>query len=226
MSRKWFLLKNAEVLGPFEPEALNWELQIDSESLVWGPGLNDWISGVEWRERLLKVSLMLRSLEMETQPSWWYRDSHLTFGPYIYHQLIQELKKSNHAGDLEIRQDPQSDYKSVYEYPTLVEEIGITRRRHSRVPLQGVFKYESSEGWQQSPISTVSRGGFGLSEDKVMTIGQHYKGEILSPFLGSPIYCVAEALAKQKNQSWGLRFDYISDEGVSILISYIKKFST
>jgi hypothetical protein len=140
--------------------------------------------------------------------------------------LIQEIKKSAHAGDLEIRQDPQTSYKSIYEFPTLVEEIGITRRRHSRVPLQGVFKYETSEGWQESSISTISHGGFGLQSAKSMTIGRLYKGEIVSPFLGSPIFCVVEALAKQKNESWGLRFDYLSDEGMSLLVSYIKKFST
>ncbi len=196
------------------------------EALAWGPGLNDWVSGVEWRERLRKVSIMLQSLENDTRPGWWYRDAHLSQGPFIYHQLIQELKKSHHAGDLEIRQEPSVEYKTIYEFPTLVEEIGITRRRHSRVPLQGIFRYQTAEGTHEIPITTISIGGFGLQNAKYMFVGKLYKGEILSTTLGPAIYCVVEALAKQKNDTWGLRYDFLSDEGMSILISYIKKFST
>lgn len=223
---RWFLLKEKNVCGPYDDKSLDWELQIYPNGLVWGPGLNEWISGPEWREKLFLIEKMILDLKSEATPCWWYKDGPLGRGPFTYEQLILELKKSRQASDIELKQAPSQDYKSIYAWPTIVEEIGITRRRHHRVPLSGFFHYEKNNKKFQAPITTISVGGFGLNSGEGLSVGESLKGEISSPQFGMNLYCEAEVLVKLKNGGWGFRFELLPLESEALLASYIKKFAT
>lgn len=223
---RWFYLVQNEVKGPFSREDIDSHLRANPTALVWGPGLVEWVTESEWREKISLLDLVLDSLKTDHTPSWWFKDGLDIRGPLTYQNLIRELKLHPMAGDLDIRQDPETEYKLIYDFPALVDEVGVSRRKHERVPLSGVLIFTKNNQKLETLITTISVGGVGVQHSPFFTVGDHLRGEIKSPLLSTEIFCEVEVLSQHRDGNWGLRFVQLPYEFQTVIVSYIKKFST
>ncbi len=226
VAKKWFFMINNEVQGPFVDSEVQKLSELNSSGLVWGQGLAEWVTVEEWKKTLNELQGVLTSLQADMIPQWRVKQGDFEAGPFIYDQLIQLLKAHPHPGDvLLLQENESSDWKSIYTYPTLVEEVGITRRDHLRVPISGVFVYEKEGAKYESLLTSISEGGIGVLEAQNLSVGDKVKGYIESPQLPLPFNCTCEALYVQNESSWGLRFVNLPIEFNSLVISYTQKFS-
>ncbi len=225
LSKKWFFLNNNEVQGPFTETEINSLAAQHSEGLVWGHGLAEWIKPDDWRKTMTDLQGILESLQSDMTPQWRVKQGDFEAGPFVYDQLIQVLKAHPNPGDILLFQESESGWKSIYSFPTIVEEVGITRRSHERVPISGMFTYEKEGARFQCLLSSISEGGIGILEAQGLSVGDTIKGLIESPQLPMPINCSCEALYRQDESTWGLRFVGLPMETKSLIIAYTQKFN-
>ncbi len=225
-TKKWFFLVNNEVQGPYLESEINNLAQKHAEGLVWGQGLNEWIRPSDWQKTLNELQQVLSGLQSDMTPQWRMKQGDFEAGPFIYDQLLQVLK--SHADPAAVMiyqdQDQAAGWQSIYSYPTLVEEIGITRRSHERVPISGIFRYEKDGAHHDCLLASISEGGLGLLEAQGLSVGDTVKGVIQSPQLPATINCSVEALYKQEDGSWGTRFVGLPLEAKSLIVAYTQKF--
>jgi hypothetical protein len=224
--KKWFLLNNNEVQGPFQESEVQKLLSQLPTALVWGHGLSEWLNKEDWQKILVDLQEILTSLQSDMTPQWRLKQGTFEAGPFIYDQLIQVLKAHPDPGDVLISQDAENfQWKSVYDHPTIVEEVGITRRSHERVAISGLFRYEKDGAIYDSLLSSISEGGIGIFEAVNLSVGDTFKGTIQSPQLPTPINCNCEAVYRLDDSSWGLKFINLNLEAKSIVIAYTQKFN-
>lgn len=225
-TKKWFFLINNEVQGPYLESEINNLAQKHADGLVWGQGLNEWIRPSDWQKTLNELQQVLSGLQADMTPQWRMKQGEFEAGPFIYDQLLQVLKAHADPAAVLIYQDQDASggWKSIYSYPTLVEEVGITRRTHERVPISGIFRYEKDGASHDCLLSSISEGGLGLLEAQGLSVGDTVKGVIQSPQLPTAINCSVEALYKQEDGSWGTRFVGLPLEAKSLIVAYTQKF--
>lgn len=224
--KKWFFLKNNEVTGPYTEAEINPLAAAAPEALIWGQGLNEWVSHAEWRKALQDAEAMIHGLQKDMIPAWLIKFNDHTYGPFTYDQLVQVLKVHEAPSDVLIKSDPHSpNWHGIYDYPPLVEEVGLTRRQHHRAPISGIFKFEKDGVTHESLLGSISQGGIGIIEAHGLTVGDIVKGEIQSHQLPISINCQCEVLYfQQEDGNWGLRFINLPAESMSLVIEYTKRF--
>jgi len=224
INKKWFFLHQNTVTGPLSETQLTKHHEQHPEGLIWGQGLSEWQSFSEWQEKLNLLKEVLDSLQTDMTPVWWMRDDQAQSGPMTYHKLIQLLKNSTAAGDIELKQDPGHDWLSIYDFPTIVEEVGVSRRQHDRAPFSGIFRFEKAGQSFDAEVNSISEGGIGITYAPYLSAGDILKGSLVSPLLTTEIFFEAEVLYQRRDTTWGLRYYQISHENKSLVLSYIKKF--
>lgn len=224
--KKWFFLNQNNVTGPhLESEIPHLHDQYP-EGLIWGAGLSEWQSHQEWSDKINLLKEVLESLQVDMTPTWWVRDDQAQSGPMTYHKLIQLLKNHTAAGDIELKQDPSHDWLNVYDFPAIVEEVGVSRRQHERAPFSGVFRFEKAGQKLEAQVTSISEGGIGLSNAPYLSAGDILNGSLHSPLMPTDIFFEAEVLYQRRDTTWGLRYYQISHENISLVLSYVKRFST
>jgi hypothetical protein len=224
--RKWFLQVDHQVKGPWQEEELREKIKEFPQSLIWGNGLSEWVTPDQWARAINDLESILDGLRGDLQPDWHWRQSGRESGPMSYDQLIQTLKAHPQVSDIEVRQGQGDDWKDLYSFPALVEEIGLTRRGHQRVPLTGIFRYEIRGQTLEALVTSLSVGGLGITAAQGLQVGDSFKGVIESPQLPVPISCQVEARYQNEGTTWGLRFEKIPFEHRSLIIEYASKFTT
>jgi hypothetical protein len=226
-SVRWFFLnKKNEVLGPFEKWEIELQLVAEPDGLVWGSGMNDWLQLAEWRNRVQLLEEVMKELESNKSLIWHYQDGPTLAGPFNYHDLIQELKKCVDSSQVLIRRSPHKKMRPIYEWPILVEETGLSRRQHIRVPIQAEFKYRSKDGIYQKKLNTISEGGFSLLGCTEHFEGDLVTGQMISVFLKPPVYCSAIMIHSHKNGICSFRFQELSAESALIIKKYAAQFKS
>ncbi len=224
VTKKWFFLVENEVQGPFVETEIKDLSKKHAAGLVWGQGLSEWIKPDEWEKTMTDLQGILASLQTDMTPQWRIKQGEFEAGPFIYDQLIQVLKAHPNAGQCLLYQESEATWKPIFDYPTIVEEVGISRRLHERVPISGFFKYDKDGARYEALISSISEGGISILEAQNVVVGDILKGVIESPQLPTYINCSCEALYQQDDSAWGLRFSNLPQESQSIVIAYTKKF--
>lgn len=224
-SKKWFFLINNEVQGPHLATEIQNLIQKNSAGLVWGQGLSDWLKPEDWQKTISDLNNILASLQGDLVPQWRVKQGDFEAGPFIYDHLIQVLKSHPNPGDVMIFHEPEKAWKNIYDFPIIVEEVGISRRAHERVPISGLFRYEKDGAECDSLLLSISEGGFGIIEAKGLSVGERIRGVIQSPQLPIPITCNCEAVYRQADNSWGMRFLNLPLESQSLVISYTQKLT-
>ena len=225
ITKKWFFLKDNEVQGPFRDSEIQSLIPQHPDGLVWGQGLQEWLKPEEWQKTLTDLQDILASLQSDMTPQWRLKQGTFEAGPFIYDQLIQVLKAHPEPSEVEVSSEDGTGWKSIYAYPTIVEEVGITRRSHERVPISGLFRYEKNGSQHDCLLSSLSEGGIGVLEAEGLSVGETIRGVIQSPQLPTSINCTCEALYRQEDNSWGLRFVNLPLEAKSLIVAYTQKFN-
>lgn len=123
-------------------------------------------------------------------------------------------------------QDPKTkDWKDVYAFPDIVERLGLSRRKQSRVPILAQFSGRSTKSEQASyRLITISQGGMGFTENFELQIGDEVDGHISSPHFFQAVHVKAEVIYAGADGYIGLKFKDTTDETRAAIIEYIKKF--
>lgn len=225
-TRKWFILSGGRIDGPWTPEDVEAKLPSLSEPLVWGRGLSDWLAPADWQEALRSGGARLSESIPFDEAVWSYRslrDENI-HGPFTYSDLLGALREMKDFSDVEITGPDIKEWTEIYEVQKLVDELGITRRAHQRVPIMGHLQFEAPEGGpQQARVVSVSSGGLSLNEAVPFPIGTQFKSLLRSPNLYAEISCVCEVVYSGAGQT-GLRFISLPAEGESAIVEYVNKF--
>ncbi|HRO67310.1 MAG TPA: PilZ domain-containing protein [Pseudobdellovibrionaceae bacterium] len=225
-TKKWFILSGGHIEGPWNPEDIEAKLPSSSDPLIWGRGLADWLSPAEWREALHSGGSTLSESIPFDEASWSYRHRRddKVHGPFTYADLLASLREMKDFSDVEISSPEVKDWKEIYEIQKIVDELGISRRAHQRVPMMGHLIFESPSGeTQQTRVVSISSGGLSLNEPVPFEIGTQFKGLLRSPNLYAEIPCTCEVVYSGATQT-GLRFLSLPAEGESAIVEYVNKF--
>lgn len=249
---KWFLHLNGQVRGPFNNDALQSTLQGLSEegstlALVWKRGLPEWIKATQWQlaDQQIKAT---ENTENQTSDSentvaedglfektftqsfidgtfYQVKVDSVEQPPMSKVELMTLIAKQQDVSKISI-QDPKTKvWKAVYEFPDIVERLGLSRRKESRVPVLAQFTGKSNHNNDVSyRVITISPGGMGFTENYELKIGDAVEGQLSSPHFFQPLNLKADVIYAGQDGYVGLKFSQIADEARSAIIDYVKKF--
>lgn len=117
------------------------------------------------------------------------------------------------------------EWKEIYTFPDVIEKLGLSRRQNRRVTLLANFKGKINGTTDiNARLTTISMGGFGLTDVFELKIGDTVQGQISSPHFYAPLSISGEVTYAGSHGNIGLKFSTITDEGQALVIDYIKKF--
>lgn len=222
-TKKWFLLNAGQVTGPMTPEEIESHLLGATQPLVWGRGLADWMTPEAWRKAMKNLGAAITEVVRAEEPHWRYRTDGREFGPFNSAEFIDALKKVTDYSSVEITGEGFNGWREIYAVQKIVDELGITRRAHQRVPIMGTLQVESPSAFMAKVVS-ISEGGLGINDAPPLPIGEKIKGTMRSPHLFSEIPCTCEVVYAGSDGFTGLRFLHLPIEAQSAVIEYVNKF--
>jgi len=218
--KKWFVMKEGQVVGPMDREQIEDEIKINFNSLIWGRGLTEWLTPVQWQQETQAVQKKIAELTAEA--AWKFRLGSEEKGPMSYTELLSHLRKITRFEDLKIWSNSLKDWKSIYSLPAIADQLGITRRKHPRVPIMGTLSAEVDPP-QKFRVISISQGGLGLNDAKTLQVGETFKAMFTSAHLPIVIHCQCEVVYSSARQV-GLQFINLPAEFKGAIIEYVNKF--
>lgn len=225
MKKIWFVSSERTIRGPLTSEELSLGLeqgQLTTNSMVWWKGQSQWISLSRWKAQLPHLSMLL---DADQKPALWsFEHQDQRHGPMSLEQMIQRLQKSPDMREFKINKVGSSHWTGVYSNQEVLEALGLTRRVHHRVPLNGVAHIQMPYDSIVTEVATISEGGFGVIDANLPT-GHIVQFLLKSPMIPSPVRSRAEVLYTRDDGFSGLKFERLHVESQSLIMDYIKKFS-
>jgi len=250
---KWFLQLNGQVQGPFDQSSIQTTLkglsaESSTQALIWKRGLTEWVKADKWQSLEHRTSTEAASTDMKdlSQSSEAPEDSlfEKTFNQSFtedafYHvqlnsidqplmtktDLMTFIAKQQDVSKISIQDSKTKMWKEVYAFPDIVERLGLSRRKKSRVPILAQFAGKAnSQNEISCRVITISQGGIGFTDNFDLKIGDEVEGLISSPHFFQPINIKADVIYVGDDGYIGLKFSQLTDEAKSSIIDYIKKF--
>ncbi|PIS11473.1 MAG: PilZ domain-containing protein [Bdellovibrio sp. CG10_big_fil_rev_8_21_14_0_10_47_8] len=226
LETKWFVLTDGHVSGPFSKEDLEGRVNQTPNALIWGRGQSDWVNKDRWARLVQELETQSQSQgKTETGRLWKLRVAGQQLQPMSHDQMIEHLKTQTDYSDIQIWTEGYSEWKDVYQIHKIMDELGVSRRQHPRVPIMGTLNCEGTTGSFNARVLSVSEGGLGITEAPQVKIGEKFKTVLKSPNLFGPIHATAEVVYVGGDGYAGLRFIGLHSESKSALIEYVKKFT-
>lgn len=223
-TKNWFILSEGQVIGPFTPEEVESKLGSLKTPQVWGKGQGEWLEPAKWRNALRE---MPAPKKLDTTHFWRIRIEGKEQKPLTHEELLKLLKTFRDLSHIDVFIEPSGPWREIYAVQELVDDLGISRRSHPRVPISGTLECELSEEAKTSfRVVTISEGGLGLTETQGLQIGQQFKSVLNSTNLYMPVQCTCEVVYVGQDGYAGLRFVDLTEEAKSSIIEYVKKFAT
>ncbi len=222
--KRWFLLLDSQVSGPYADPEIEERIKGAKEPLLWGRGQSEWMTPQKWRT-VLESLLAEAKLENQKNRLWKMRVDHKELTPMTLEELVEHLKDYTDLSPVRIKTEGFEDWKEVYQVQKVVDELGISRRTHPRVPIMGNLKCEASTGPMNARMISISEGGVGVNSAAGLQLGEKFEALLTSPNLFIPINASMEVVYVSTNGYAGLRFLKITTEARTALVDYVKKFS-
>lgn len=224
----WFIVREGQVTGPFNPEEiesqisdLNKTMPSQPEPQIWGRGHTEWMSLGKWRQ-LLREQQPLKEVDpVNSEQLWKIRLNGVEKTPMPYSDLIAYLKKSNEFVNVDLSFG-NSGWKEIFAFQKVVDDLEISRRSHSRVPIVGTLSCENFS----CRVISISEGGLGVNDAQKLQIGERVLATLTSPNLYVTISSTCEVVYVGADGYAGLRFIGLTEEFKSSIIEYINKFAT
>jgi hypothetical protein len=225
----WFVLSEGQTTGPFEPDEVEKQLGSLKEPQVWGRGHSEWMNPTRWRQVLREAGHALPKTPAvdpsQPQGLWRVRVHGQEKQPLRYGELITYLKGFPDLSAVDVYPETGDAWKEVYGIPRLVEELGISRRSHPRVPIVGTLTYELPQAEAACRVISISEGGIGINDAHGLQIGSQFQATLTSPNLYVTITSMFEVVYVGADGYAGLRFIDLPDEFKSSVIEYVNKFA-
>lgn len=223
MEKKWFVLYEGQVQGPF----LSTELEQSSmahEGLIWGRGLSGWLNFSKWKQWSDKEAASLETQKVKMARPWHVRIIDKEFGPFLYSDMVELLNGQNSYENIWIWTEGYKEWQSLFGFHKLMDDLGIGRRAHPRVPLSGQAEIKTIKGHFNARLISISEGGAGITDITQVSVGETLHIQINSKSIPQTINAQAEVVYIDSQSSVGLKFSQISNESKSMIIDYIRKY--
>jgi hypothetical protein len=229
MDKKWFVLINGQVTGPFtESEADS--AATEPKVLVWGRGSPEWMDKTKWKKYLAnpQADYGLKSTDAPVSAAnrmWKIKVSGSEMKPLKQTEMMEFLRTHNDHAEIQLWTEGYSEWKDIYQIHAIMDEMGVSRRKHPRVPIMGTLACEAAGTGFIARALSVSEGGLGITETGAIKIGEKFKGVLKSPNLKNLITCNFEVVYMGADGYAGLKFVGLDSESKAMVIEYIRKFS-
>lgn len=223
--RKWFILADGRITGPFEKTEVEAHVNHQNNALIWGRGHTEWHNLERWQRLLKEGDNPDKKGRVGPERLWKVRVSNTEMKPMVHDQMIDFLKQQKDLGEVQIWTEGYTDWKDVYQIHKIMDELGVSRRQHPRVPIMGILTCEGTTGNFNARVLSVSEGGLGITESPQVKIGEKFKTTLKSPNLYTPIHATAEIVYVGTDGYAGLKFIGLHSESKSAIIEYVKKFT-
>lgn len=223
--RKWFILSNDQVKGPFEKDAVESSLSQYQNPLIWGRGLTDWLSPDQWERHLIEMESTAYRSQLQSEREWRLRLGDQELRPMLYSQMIDYLKNQADLSQFLLWTEGYSEWKELFQIHKIMDDLGVSRRRHPRVPIMGQIEAEGTTGNFTGRALSISEGGLGLTDAPRARIGDKYKIIIKSANLFTPLHATAEVVFAGHDGYIGMKFTGLPNESKSAIIEYVNKFT-
>jgi|GEM_PF-559915 len=222
--KKWFLLIEGQVSGPHSTEVITAKTQSTPTSLVWGRGLPEWVNPLKWQKFEREMDSAILQQKNQNERMWRLKIQTQEYEAMNMSQLLSFLKTQTDFAEIYVWTEGYSEWKEVFQIHRIMDELGVPRRKHPRVPIAGDVQCEGATGAFTARALTISEGGLGISQCPNIKIGEKLKLVIKSPNLFMPIHATAEVVYSSGDSYVGLRFMGLQEESKSAIIEYVKKF--
>lgn len=224
--KKWFILSDSQVTGPYTKSDIDTKINAFNSPLIWGRGQTEWMPPDKW-ERLLQdfESTQARARQAHTERMWKVKIDNQEQRPMTHDQMIDFLKTKTDFADVQIWTEGYSEWKDIYQIHKIMDELGVSRRQHPRVPIMGTLACEGVTGNFSARVLSISEGGLGITEAHQVKIGEKFKTILKSPNLYAPIHSTVEVVYVGADGYAGLKFAALHSESKSTIIEYVKKFT-
>jgi len=223
-NRLWFILNDSKVSGPFSKSEIETQAGTMSNALIWGRGQGDWVNAARWSKLVKESEETHRRHRQQAERLWKISDSGQEQRAMNHEQMLEYLRSKNDLSQVLIWTEGYSEWKEIYQIHKIMDELGVSRRHHPRVPIMGTLLCEGATGNFEARVLSVSEGGLGVTETPPIKIGEKFKTILKSPNLFAPIHATAEIVYLGNDGYAGLKFIGLQSESKSALIEYIKKF--
>lgn len=221
--KRWFLLHEEQVTGPYADQEIENKLSNTKNPLIWGRGQSEWLPPDKWR-LALKSLLDQQALEQQLHRQWKMQVDHKELTPMTLDELIEQLKDYKDLSPVRVWTEGFDDWKEVFQVRKIMDELGVSRRSHPRVPIMGTLKGHAPSGDVSAKVISISEGGLGVNHAKDLQIGDKFPVSITSPNLYLEINANIEVVYVGGDGYAGMRFLGLPNEAKSTIIEYVKKF--
>ncbi len=224
-SRKWFILAQEVVHGPYEKGAVPAELTKHTSPLIWGRGQIDWLNPEQWNKAMQDFDATLARSRQQIDREWRLRVRGQELTPMVYSEMIDHLKSLTDYNDILIWTEGYAEWKEIYQIHKILDDLGVSRRRHPRVPIMGQVEFESPAGSFSGRALSISEGGLGATDTPPVRIGDKFKIVLKSPNMFGPLHATAEVVFAGSDGYAGMKFSGLPMESKSAIIEYVKRFT-
>jgi hypothetical protein len=222
---KWFLLTDGLVTGPFTKDDVESRLTMLTNALVWGRGQMEWMGPDRWRQFLKDADSQAAKAKGGSDRLWKIRVAGQELRPMTHDQMIDFLRTQKDYGEIQIWTEGYTDWKDIYQIHKIMDELGVSRRQHPRVPIMGSLACEGATGTLTARVLSISEGGLGVTDAPQMKIGEKFKTILKSPNLYTPIHSTVEVVYIGGDGYAGMKFVSLHPESKSAIIEYVRKFT-
>lgn len=221
---KWFIINDGQVSGPFSKVDIDSKIGSLSNPLLWGRGQSEWVNYEKWNRLLRDSEETYRRQKIQSERLWKISVNSQELKPMNHDQMLEFLKTRADLSDILIWTEGYSEWKEIYQIHKIMDELGVSRRQHPRVPIMGTLTLEGAQGSQEARVLSISEGGLGITEGPQLKIGEKFKTILKSPNLFGPIHATAEVVYLGQDGYAGLKFMGLHSESKGAIIEYVKKF--
>lgn len=223
--KKWFLFTDGTVQGPFAKGDVESRVSISGNALIWGRGQTEWLAYDKWVRFQLDQNDPSKRQKSSSERQWKLRVGGQELKSMNYAQMMDFLRTKTDYTDILIWTEGYSEWKEIYQIHKIMDELGVSRRTHPRVPIMGQVLLEGASSTFQGKALSISEGGMGVTEAPNVKIGEKFKINFKSPNLHAPIHATAECVYVGSDGYAGFKFIGLHPESKAVIIEYVKKLS-
>ncbi len=221
ITNEWFIYDQGRVNGPFSTEVVK-AMNPAPQSLIWGRGMTEWYLAQKWLDWIEKESIEKQTQEIRQSRQWRVKIVDQDHGPLPYSQLIDLLKGRENFENVWVWTEGYREWQDVFGFHKLMDDLGLGRRSHPRVPVAGQVEIKAPQKLIQAKAMSISEGGMGIADVTNLNVGEEVYITLKSNKFMTPISALAEILYIENNSFAGVKFKQISSETKSLIIEYVK----
>jgi hypothetical protein len=223
-NKKWFTLLENVIRGPFTKEDIENRITVLDQALIWGRGTPSWIPPKKWLGFINETSKNTELSLINEARLWRIALDGRELEPMPYQQMMNTLKLQSELSKVKIWTEGYSDWKEVFQIHKIMDDLGVSRRTHPRIPIMGTLTCEGTLETFTARVLSISEGGLGATDKTKVKIGEKLKLTLKSTQFHTPIQATAEVVYIGNDDYFGMKFVLIQREFVSAIIEYINKF--